>query len=1277
MTSFPFPEVIIERIGWLLLHSLWQFTLLGGLAGVLFWLLRGSRPAVRYALGLGFLVAIVLCPIATWPFIPVEVPAPSPIAPPAPAAPITVTPTFIPDPSLDPPPTARNLPAETEHLSPHTLPPVVAPAAPIPWAQQLKIILTPWLETCVALWCAGVLLFSLRPLIGWFAQRRLRQIGTHPLTEQVAETWKRAQERLKIRQRVEFLQSTLAPGSMVVGYLRPVILLPTTVVNSLPARRIEAILLHELAHIRRHDWLVNTLQTLVETLFFHHPAVWWLSARIRHERELCCDEIAAHALGDRVEYGRALLDLENLRDAPLLALSARGGSLLDRIRRLTRTDVPRSNSTALVSLGLAALLLGSLGVWGGQNAAGTPPGRVDDTVRRTDDTPWGPESSGLRVRIIPVSPDTDPLDKIPVQPVNQFATSTEMAFLVELENVSDRALYLPGVYNSPAFPIKPEPFSSIDLARLFEIELTDVAGNPASGLKRQFADTILRQVIHPLEPGDAVRLVLAPGRFHQPLDYQLPPGEYTARISYVGLQEDFIPLAPGGTETNAKSWRGKATSNATPFSIQNPLPPHVAANELVWGPEVNGLRAAVEFRRPPTDPPTQLKLNHVPINSNLQPFIHIQNVSDTPIDFASENWRQNDQLVIKDRDGKRLDVVNVFYTSFPTLIRWTINPGEIAEIPAADIGIAADKTLLDQLPDPVGYRWITKPGEYTLQLKVRSDTVIENDDTGISQTFPLPTDWHGELQTGEVALTIVEQAADPQTEEPNPEKGPPTDADANSASASAENVTITGQVVDNDGRPITGAFVVFAPIFEDDGTRREFTATTDNQGAFQLECPGSALGEDPRSSHITVWAWKEGFAIGTASAGNLRDRATTHVHLVLPPKTPRRFLVLDPDQNPVISAHVSPRHMRVPNGNDPVDGLYGLYDQIPPALQQKIRHTTDAKGVVWTDTVPNQQFEELTVSTEDFGTQHFSAGSNELILSKVGDIQGVVQNTKEPMHLLIESDNKWRGWGVSIVATDHNGNFHVSKFPVGQALVRPYKYRPSRESESGLIQETLTKVVPGTNSVLVRREKGILIRGRIVERDTKTGIFNARFSLRTGYDEEFNRYPKSTTEVVTDKNGVFETLGAPGNASLQVFTLGRELKYPKPLQFQIPADKPEFTLADIEVDRAKIWTGKLIDEHEQPIVGVYVAPMARATNQVPERAISGKSRRLTHPARTNGDGHFSLTTEADASPDDWQVVWFWEGGNETTSSATVVSQDPLILRAERRRDNPDSQSPNP
>ena len=143
------------------------------------------------------------------------------------------------------------------------------------------------------------------------------------------------------------VSSIRIPVPVIVGHLKPVIVLPAAALAGLSPAHVEAIIAHELAHVRRHDYLVNLAQTVIETLLFYHPAVWWVSHHVRVAREHCCDDIAVTVCRSRHEYVRALLDLEELRDGtPALALGATDGSLLARGRRLLvpqqgRTSPPR------------------------------------------------------------------------------------------------------------------------------------------------------------------------------------------------------------------------------------------------------------------------------------------------------------------------------------------------------------------------------------------------------------------------------------------------------------------------------------------------------------------------------------------------------------------------------------------------------------------------------------------------------------------------------------------------------------------------------------------------------------------------------------------------------------------------------------------------------------------------------------------------------------------------------------------------------------------------
>ena len=163
----------------------------------------------------------------------------------------------------------------------------------------------------VAAWLLGVCVFSLRLVLGWVAIERLKRVEVRPVGGDLCRRDRRpGAARLGISRPVRLLESALAEVPAVIGCLKPIILLPVQACTGLPAEQLEAILAHELAHIKRCDYAVNCVQVVVETLLFYHPAVWWMSRAIRRERERCCDDVAVSLCGDRFVYVKALTAME-------------------------------------------------------------------------------------------------------------------------------------------------------------------------------------------------------------------------------------------------------------------------------------------------------------------------------------------------------------------------------------------------------------------------------------------------------------------------------------------------------------------------------------------------------------------------------------------------------------------------------------------------------------------------------------------------------------------------------------------------------------------------------------------------------------------------------------------------------------------------------------------------------------------------------------------------------------------------------------------------------
>ena len=357
----------IERLGWVLVHSLWQFALLAIVAFVFQRALRRTSASVRYVVLLAQLGLVVAGPLVTWSQLPAPPqlmairsdPVPEPAVRPAPAAQHAV-----PEALVSPSAVTVSPPVAIASTAPAFVTTAPLPELPKPaWSERVQGTVTPWLSAIVWGWSLGVLLFAIRPLWSWLTIRRLRTTGISPVPESVQAALAQTARRLGVSPVVRIWQSTIVQVPIVAGYFKPVILLPVSIVTGLSPSQLEAILAHELAHIRRHDYLVNLAQTLVETVFFYHPAVWWLSHQIRCERENCCDDIAVSVIGNRLDYSRALLALEELRAAPTpLALGANGGSLVSRVRRLFgREPTPESLTNGSLALG-ATLVAGVLSI---------------------------------------------------------------------------------------------------------------------------------------------------------------------------------------------------------------------------------------------------------------------------------------------------------------------------------------------------------------------------------------------------------------------------------------------------------------------------------------------------------------------------------------------------------------------------------------------------------------------------------------------------------------------------------------------------------------------------------------------------------------------------------------------------------------------------------------------------------------------------------------------------------------------------------------------------
>ena len=297
------PPILIEGLGLALVHFIWQGAAIAASAALAMRWCRGARA--RYAIGMGALTLMLA--VATL--------------------------------------TLFGAPAS-----------MALPAASFVFLPSLSPRLLFWV---VEFWLAGVALFSLR-FAGGFLLLEKRQRGQScAASGRVLALCRDVQQRVGLSRAIRYLECGWLKVPAVAGFIRPVVMLPLAALTGLSEAQLRAVIAHELAHVRRWDFLANLFQIFAETLFFYHPAVWWLNGRIRADREICCDEIAVSQIGNRIayadaliEYARALAWMEECKSAPGPALAANHGILSERIFHIL--GLPRARPRLA---GLAASLM--------------------------------------------------------------------------------------------------------------------------------------------------------------------------------------------------------------------------------------------------------------------------------------------------------------------------------------------------------------------------------------------------------------------------------------------------------------------------------------------------------------------------------------------------------------------------------------------------------------------------------------------------------------------------------------------------------------------------------------------------------------------------------------------------------------------------------------------------------------------------------------------------------------------------------------------------------
>lgn len=310
---------LIQSLGWTLLHFLWQGAVIAAGYAAFRLVVPADRPEARYAAGLVALSLIALCP------------------------PLTLAVVY------------PNVVVAAAHAQPTGIDAVVATAVAVaPGGESLRLDwMLPWL---VLSWVFGVAVMAWRAFRQWQALERIAEHCAKPSSE-LERMLASLARRFGLVRMVRVLVTSEIDTPTLIGWIKPVVLIPTAVALGFPRQQVELILAHELGHLRRYDHLVNLAQAVIETLLFYHPAVHWISRELRNDREVCCDRLVLRLTkGEPREYAATLASLEELRLlTPRIAIAATGGLLLDRVRRIIDVPAPRL-AAPRPTLGLTLLI---------------------------------------------------------------------------------------------------------------------------------------------------------------------------------------------------------------------------------------------------------------------------------------------------------------------------------------------------------------------------------------------------------------------------------------------------------------------------------------------------------------------------------------------------------------------------------------------------------------------------------------------------------------------------------------------------------------------------------------------------------------------------------------------------------------------------------------------------------------------------------------------------------------------------------------------------------
>ena len=436
-----FSDNVIFALGWTVIHSIWQGIALAALMALILAILKKQRAKIRYWISMSALFLTLISAIVTFLFS-LEKPSDKTVF------------------------EIKNSPILRGLLGTQTVDNQGVMHTIFNFFNQNVSII-------VLIWLVGILFFTVRMMGGLVYLQILKKRHRTPLSIEWQSRLNLFKNRLRIRPNVGLFESALVTVPMTIGWLKPLILLPIGVVNNLSTKEIEAILAHELAHIAGRDFLLNIFQTIIEILFYYHPAVWWISANVRNERENRCDDVAVQLTGSPLTYAKALLAVQELQHNNArtygLAMTFAGknkGMLLNRIERVLNHKQNKSNImekfTATALLLLVATLL-SFSDHKQPNPANPPTTPSVFEPILTDSTPFSvrnidieKEEKGQRTRLQIKDGQVTHLEidgnVIPKKDYGKYEN-----VITEITENLPEPPPPPPVFNAPHFPVPPPP----------------------------------------------------------------------------------------------------------------------------------------------------------------------------------------------------------------------------------------------------------------------------------------------------------------------------------------------------------------------------------------------------------------------------------------------------------------------------------------------------------------------------------------------------------------------------------------------------------------------------------------------------------------------------------------------------------------------------------------------------------------------------------------------------------------------------------------------------